>query len=390
MLFQAQGEAASGQTDGALRTIALIQAALDDIVARCEATPAAPAAPLSLNQTYVSEAGGFSVRFPEGWMLDERDFLELGIRIAAGWDSRSDPADMFSINPTFLPGDRALAAFVVDISTMTFTGVDPDAPVSENVALIADFFNFMLQPEQQSLRDVTIDGQVYSQLWLSNADLDLVVLGYDFEPGRFVTFVGMTGPGEGEGIIPVLEAFAGSFAALEDAAGAEGGPVYVFDANNVSFEYPATWVAGDPGDLFDFLGDVVLFGTSEEAAAKASALAPSLAPGEQAAMIAVGDFSSLGVMGYTPDMSPEETFTQVMAFFEENLGVTITRAPALVTGDMEMYSAVMAGPAADGVYVAVDISAGRYALFSGFSAPGETDALEDVLIAMARSLEVGP
>jgi hypothetical protein len=146
-------------------------------------------------------------------------------------------------------------------------------------------------------------------------------------------------------------------------------------------------LSSDSGGVYDFLGENVVFGSSESALANATSVAPEIQSGEYAVAVIIGNFDvGLDFLGVTSEIDPEVAFNLLIDFFEENLGTETIRAPARLASNPDLIETILSIGKADGIYVALLLGEGRYALVGGSSAPGEMDALEPIIIAIAESI----
>jgi hypothetical protein len=389
MLFQAQGEAARGDTEDAIRTINIIQTTLTDIVERCEdAEVSQPAVALPLTQSYVSADGAFSVRFPEGWAIEEGDMLGINIPMITGWNSDKDINQIFSVNPQLDAGDQAFAAFIVDAEQMAFVGMRPDATLEENVGILRDFFSFMLQPEHEEFREIAINGKPANLLIFQNPTLDVAILGYELAGNRSATFIAESESGEINALLPTLITFAESFQLLESEV--ELTQTYTSDDGTFSFDYPEGWLIGE-ADIYGYVTNAV--GTSTEAIHQISETLTVMPPGEFAVIATIIPLEEFAFLEFNADASPAEFVDEFTAFLRFAGGQFNLEGPfeLEINGNQAFRMTFRQPTYYDATLIVVALAdSGELYGVAGFSAPGEIEQLQSTVMAMTQSFRVNP
>jgi hypothetical protein len=392
MLFQAQGEAARGDAEDAIRTINIIQTTLTDIVERCEGVEAdanlpEPAVALPLTQSYVSADSGFSVRFPEGWNIDESDILGINIQMVTGTTPGQDVNQIFSVNPQLESGDQALSAFIADAEQMAFIGVQPDDTLEELISTLKDFFSFMLQPEHEEFREITINDKPAVLLILQTATVDVAILGFQLDDNRFASFEAATGPGEMDAFLPTFLAFAESF--QSEDSGVELSQTYTSEDATLSFDYPEDWLI-DEIDVYGYRTHAV--GTSTEAIHQISETLPVISPGEFAVVATIVPLEEFAFLEFNADASPSEFVDEFAAFLRFAGGQFNLEGPfELEVNGNQAFRVEFHQPTFEATLIIVaQADSGELYGVAGFSAPGELELLQPTVMAMAQSFRVSP
>jgi hypothetical protein len=399
LLIQAQDEASRGQTDRALRTLDLVSAEINAIRGQCghyavsssDDTPVQSAS-IDLTQTYASNDSLYRFDYPAGWIIDDVNLSNmLGVELNGVIIASSQSAlDSWQTTTFEAPeGEQAMAVIIADSKVAENFGFETASNLDEMASILSDFWSFALQIEMVEPTNLTINDRRAILIAGESETLVASIALIDLENGTFAVVAGNAATGDLDQFKSLVVQVADSILFLdnEPSGSLELSATYTFEASGVSFDYPAELLSSDSGGVYDFLGENVVFGSSESALANATSVAPEIQSGEYAVAVIIGNFDvGLDFLGVTSEIDPEVAFNLLIDFFEENLGTETIRAPARLASNPDLIETILSIGKADGIYVALLLGEGRYALVGGSSAPGEMDALEPIIIAIAESI----
>ena len=202
MLFQAQGEAKSGDTEAALRTIDVIQSALDNIKANCDSEvmvvpvepEEAPRQSVELSQTFVSDDDTFTFQYPDGWNVQ---VVELPISGAASVMIGNVEPDRLRVLAQSLsmaeePGEQIITVQMTDANGALALnlGLGDNPTIYEVDQVAVQMFSVMLQIDVSNPVELTINDQFAIRHELSNQDGVGAYIIIDLGDGVFGTVVG--------------------------------------------------------------------------------------------------------------------------------------------------------------------------------------------------------
>ena len=207
LLVQAQGLAASGDTDRALAQIALARTKLEAFEAACGDVADVPVTPvvLELTQSYTLEDFNSSATFnyPTGWSITEDSG---GALFASAPEILS--RDFDAAPPALAPGEAAIFLQLGDGNM--FGGGDTDSPSDLLSALSANIPTSF--GEQSDITTFSVNDQPAALFTVSGQETDLMVIAAklgDFDGETlFAQFILLSAPGELNAYEATLQAVA--------------------------------------------------------------------------------------------------------------------------------------------------------------------------------------
>lgn len=216
LLVQAQGMAASGNTERALAQIELARIKLEAFEAACGPAPELPVTPvaLELTQSRTIDDSDFDTTFqyPAGWSITDESG---GVLLANAPEILNRSFD--SAPPAFAPGEVALYMEVGDANT--FGNGDAGTPselLAELAAQVPASFG-----TQTEIVTFSVNDRPAALFTIAGANTDLMLMSasmgtVDGEP-LFAQFILLAAPGELNAYEPTLQAIAESIDITSDS-----------------------------------------------------------------------------------------------------------------------------------------------------------------------------
>lgn len=206
-LTRAQAAAARGEPDQALALIAQADEALDLIESRCDLP--AITVEVNLEETFISNDGGFSIQYPADW---ERVETPSGTSIVVGTDS-TVVETLQTAQPTLEPGQQgALILFG------TPAVIAANEPIDASLEGVIRYFQaqlasiYLMRSPQFSL----LNGRLVAQFEFAGDGFDGLMIIVEIAEGRqYAVVAGAAAKGE-------LEAFRATIQSMAASAAEEG------------------------------------------------------------------------------------------------------------------------------------------------------------------------